>query len=194
MLKGFIQRRTHHLLKAILPESKEFVLLLRKSPLQHALYRNFVMYANSEISSGNTSVFNPLKAFAACSKIWNHPDILAKTLERKREERRKLAQQKDGTDQASDRGPSCSERQQVNSMTSAPTWPSRSHEGTSYPPSACYSQEMTPGHPISTCAPIPGPSNICMDSTPNNTWNSSYCSNSSQPGVNIFESLCVSSR
>uniref|UniRef100_A0A0N4WUL8 Helicase ATP-binding domain-containing protein n=1 Tax=Haemonchus placei TaxID=6290 RepID=A0A0N4WUL8_HAEPC len=95
MLKGFIQRRTHHLLKAILPESKEFVLLLRKSPLQHALYRNFVMYANSEISSGNTSVFNPLKAFAACSKIWNHPDILAKTLERKREERRKAMQQKD---------------------------------------------------------------------------------------------------
>uniref|UniRef100_A0A8L8KM09 Helicase ATP-binding domain-containing protein n=1 Tax=Heligmosomoides polygyrus TaxID=6339 RepID=A0A8L8KM09_HELPZ len=94
MLKGFIQRRTHHLLKAILPESKEFVLLLRKSPLQHALYRNFVMYAKNEISSGNSAVFNPLKAFAACSKIWNHPDILAKTLERKREERRK-AQQKD---------------------------------------------------------------------------------------------------
>ncbi|KJH45445.1 helicase protein [Dictyocaulus viviparus] len=91
MLRGFIQRRTHHLLKAILPEAKEFVLLLRKSPLQHALYRNFVMYANAEISSGNTSVFNPLKAFAACSKIWNHPDILAHTLERKREDKKKWA-------------------------------------------------------------------------------------------------------
>ncbi|VDM59134.1 unnamed protein product [Angiostrongylus costaricensis] len=89
MLKGFIQRRTHHLLKAILPEAKEFVLLLRKSPLQHVLYRNFVMYANAEISSGNSSVFNPLKAFAACSKIWNHPDVLAQTLERKREEKKK---------------------------------------------------------------------------------------------------------
>ncbi|KAK6750928.1 hypothetical protein RB195_002721 [Necator americanus] len=89
MLKGFIQRRTHHLLKAILPENKEFVILLRKSPLQHALYRNFVMYANAEISTGNTSVFNPLKAFAACSKIWNHPDVLAQTLDRKREERKK---------------------------------------------------------------------------------------------------------
>lgn len=86
-------RRTHHLLKAILPENKEFVILLRKSPLQHALYRcdftvymkvsyyfgcdqtltlfrNFVMYANNEISTGNTSVFNPLKAFAACSKVF----------------------------------------------------------------------------------------------------------------------------
>ncbi|KAE9418527.1 hypothetical protein Angca_004286 [Angiostrongylus cantonensis] len=90
MLKGFIQRRTHHLLKAILPEAKEFVLLLRKSPLQHVLYRNFVMYANAEISSGNSSVFNPLKAFAACSKIWNHPDVLAQTLERKREEKKKF--------------------------------------------------------------------------------------------------------
>ncbi|KAJ1365486.1 SNF2 N-terminal domain [Parelaphostrongylus tenuis] len=71
MLKGFIQRRTHHLLKAVLPEAKEFVLLLRKSPLQHILYRNFVMYANAEISSGNSIVFNPLKAFAACSKREN---------------------------------------------------------------------------------------------------------------------------
>ncbi|VDK80215.1 unnamed protein product [Cylicostephanus goldi] len=98
MLKGFIQRylqnytyigRTHHLLKAILPESKEYVLLLRKSPLQHALYRNFVMYANTEISTGNTTVFNPLKAFAACSKIWNHPDILAQTLEKRRDDKKK---------------------------------------------------------------------------------------------------------
>ncbi|CAJ0604005.1 unnamed protein product [Cylicocyclus nassatus] len=118
MLKGFIQRRTHHLLKAILPESKEFVLLLRKSPLQHALYRNFVMYANTEISTGNTTVFNPLKAFAACSKIWNHPDILAQTLEKRREEKKKYKD--DGFMDAEPRT-----QFMPSSTMSSPYWPSQ---------------------------------------------------------------------
>ncbi|KAK6016615.1 SNF2 family protein, partial [Ostertagia ostertagi] len=166
------------------PESKEFVLLLRKSPLQHALYRNFVMYANSEISSGNTSVFNPLKAFAACSKIWNHPDILAKTLERKREERRRTAQQKEANDQASDRIPSYSERDQAHNMTSASSW--QSHEGPGYPCSASYGQDMTSGHSTNACSSIPGPS---YSTAPNNTWNSTYSSNSGQTGPSAGPSI-----
>nr|CDJ84646.1 SNF2-related and DNA RNA helicase domain containing protein [Haemonchus contortus] len=183
MLKGFIQRRTHHLLKAILPESKEFVLLLRKSPLQHALYRNFVMYANSEISSGNTSVFNPLKAFAACSKIWNHPDILAKTLERKREERRKAMQQKDANDQACERVPSLPEREQYQPTGNASTWPSHSHEGSGYLPSTSYGHAMP-----TTCASAPGPSYSSMAFTSNNTWNSTYPPKSDTPS-NLEQAL-----
>uniref|UniRef100_A0A8R1HQ66 Helicase ATP-binding domain-containing protein n=1 Tax=Caenorhabditis japonica TaxID=281687 RepID=A0A8R1HQ66_CAEJA len=82
LVKGFVQRRTHHLLKKILPESKEYVLLLRKSQIQRMLYRNFVLYAKSEIAKGNGDcTFNPLMAFSACSKFWNHPDILYRLVE-----------------------------------------------------------------------------------------------------------------
>ncbi|PAV77817.1 hypothetical protein WR25_01372 [Diploscapter pachys] len=84
-LKGFVQRRTHNLLKKILPLNKEFVVLLRKSPVQKELYKKFLIYAGDELTQGNAT-FNPLKAFAACTKIWNHPDILAKTLQKRREE------------------------------------------------------------------------------------------------------------
>ncbi|CAO4378493.1 unnamed protein product [Caenorhabditis nigoni] len=94
LVKGFVQRRTHHLLKKILPESKEYVLLLRKSQIQRQLYRNFVLWARDEISMNGDAVFNPLMAFSACSKIWNHPDILFKVVERKRrlEEEKKQAE------------------------------------------------------------------------------------------------------
>uniref|UniRef100_A0A914WS86 Uncharacterized protein n=1 Tax=Plectus sambesii TaxID=2011161 RepID=A0A914WS86_9BILA len=80
MLKGFVHRRTHHLLRQILPKNLEYVLLLRKSAIQHELYRRFVIYCQSEMDCGDVSVFNPLKAFAACCKIWNHPDILHNVL------------------------------------------------------------------------------------------------------------------
>ncbi|KAK5979049.1 Helicase ARIP4 [Trichostrongylus colubriformis] len=184
MLKGFIQRRTHHLLKAILPESKEFVLLLRKSPLQHALYRNFVMYANSEISSGNTSVFNPLKAFAACSKIWNHPDILAKTLERKREERRKSSQQKDGNEEADDRIPSYLE--QAPNMANASPWQFQPHEGTSHFPSRGFSHAVTSRNPSMACTPIPGPS---YSGASSNAWSSTYPPTTAQSGSSAVPSI-----
>ncbi|CAJ0952236.1 unnamed protein product, partial [Mesorhabditis belari] len=84
-LRGFVQRRTHSLLKEILPECREYVLYLRKSPIQHALYKAFILYAQQEIDTGNTGTFNPLKAFAACSKIWNHPDVLYSWLQRRKE-------------------------------------------------------------------------------------------------------------
>uniref|UniRef100_A0A915PBJ3 Uncharacterized protein n=1 Tax=Setaria digitata TaxID=48799 RepID=A0A915PBJ3_9BILA len=86
LLKGFVQRRTHHLLKNILPPSYEFVVLLRKSPIQRILYRAFLQYAQNEISISGTAVFNPLKAFAVCSKIWNHPDILYEVFQKRKTE------------------------------------------------------------------------------------------------------------
>nr|CRZ23838.1 BMA-RAD-26 [Brugia malayi] len=84
LLKGFVQRRTHHLLKNTLPPSSEFVILLRKSPVQRMLYRAFLQYAQNEISVSGTAVFNPLKAFAVCSKIWNHPDILYEVFQKRK--------------------------------------------------------------------------------------------------------------
>uniref|UniRef100_A0A158Q801 Helicase ARIP4 n=1 Tax=Elaeophora elaphi TaxID=1147741 RepID=A0A158Q801_9BILA len=86
LLKGFVQRRTHHLMKNILPPNYEFVVLLRKSPIQRMLYRAFLQYAQNEISVSGTSVFNPLKAFAVCSKIWNHPDILYEVFQKRKAE------------------------------------------------------------------------------------------------------------
>uniref|UniRef100_A0A183CEG4 Helicase ATP-binding domain-containing protein n=1 Tax=Globodera pallida TaxID=36090 RepID=A0A183CEG4_GLOPA len=81
MLRGFVQRRSQHLLKKILPESREFIVLLRKSELQHSLYRAFHHFACGQINAGESS-FNPLKAFAICMKIVNHPDMLLAALKK----------------------------------------------------------------------------------------------------------------
>ncbi|EYC11148.1 hypothetical protein Y032_0052g2248 [Ancylostoma ceylanicum] len=182
MLKGFIQRRTHHLLKAILPENKEFVILLRKSPLQHALYRNFVMYANTEISTGNTSVFNPLKAFAACSKIWNHPDVLAQTLERKREEKKKNASDaNDGVEQKSDQP----EHMQHPSFPNHFGWMTQAYGSPSTFPSTSYSSPVTTANAPSQCSSLPGPSYGTHVATSNcgSMWNNMGATASSQTGT-----------
>lgn len=88
MLKGFVQRysplhvvqfcitpttilcfrRSQHILKKILPENREYVLMLRKSPIQRALYKAFVDYARRESDIRGTN-FNPIKAYHACSKV-----------------------------------------------------------------------------------------------------------------------------
>ena len=71
LVKGFVQRRSHAVLRTSLPHKEEHVLLLRMTSLQRALYRHYM----SDLVQ-NKSVSNPLKAFAICCKIWNHPDIL----------------------------------------------------------------------------------------------------------------------
>ena len=71
LVKGFVQRRSHAVLRTSLPHKEEHVLLLRMTTLQRALYRHYM----SDLVQ-NKSVSNPLKAFAICCKIWNHPDIL----------------------------------------------------------------------------------------------------------------------
>uniref|UniRef100_A0A1I7S3T7 Helicase ARIP4 n=2 Tax=Bursaphelenchus xylophilus TaxID=6326 RepID=A0A1I7S3T7_BURXY len=77
-LKGFVQRRTQHILKKILPESREYVVVLRKSEVQKELYKKFLLFVKSQIDVKDTCFYNPLKAYAICSKIWNHPDLLFK--------------------------------------------------------------------------------------------------------------------
>ena len=91
LLKGFVQRRSHRILQVIvllsqrtcsqinestiaqvsLPPKYEHVFLLRLMPVQRRLYRRFM----SDLKE-NGNVGNPLKAFAVCCKIWNHPDVL----------------------------------------------------------------------------------------------------------------------
>merc|ERR1719495_2633193 len=70
-LKGFVQRRGHIVLKNSLPNKTEHVLFVRMTEIQRKLYSRFM-----EELITNRCVSNPLKAFAVCCKIWNHPDVL----------------------------------------------------------------------------------------------------------------------
>ncbi|XP_034027632.1 helicase ARIP4-like isoform X2 [Thalassophryne amazonica] len=81
LLEGFVQRRGHDVLRDQLPPKKEHVILMRLSPLQRALYKEFM---NRFREAGNSGwlALNPLKAFCVCCKIWNHPDILHETLQK----------------------------------------------------------------------------------------------------------------
>lgn len=75
LLVGFVQRRSHTVLQQSLPEKQEFVILTRMTDLQKQLYDTFM---NDIVRTKN--VPNPLKAFAVCCKIWNHPDVLYDTM------------------------------------------------------------------------------------------------------------------
>lgn len=61
-----------------LPEKLEYVILIRMTAFQRKLYNTFM---NEVIRS--KKVQNPLKAFAVCCKIWNHPDILYNFLKKR---------------------------------------------------------------------------------------------------------------
>ncbi|KAJ9600700.1 hypothetical protein L9F63_026162 [Diploptera punctata] len=71
LLEGFVQRRSHSVLQVTLPQKEEYVLLLRMTTFQRKLYDTFM---NEVVRT--KAVPNPLKAFAVCCKIWNHPDVL----------------------------------------------------------------------------------------------------------------------
>merc|ERR550532_1442150 len=77
-LKGFVQRRGHIVLKHSLPAKTEHVLFVRMTDIQRKLYKRFM-----EELIDNRCVSNPLKAFAVCCKIWNHPDVLYNFLKKK---------------------------------------------------------------------------------------------------------------
>ncbi|XP_017266885.1 helicase ARIP4 isoform X2 [Kryptolebias marmoratus] len=81
LLEGFVQRRGHDVLRDQLPSKQEHVILVRLSPLQRALYTEFM---NRFREAGNTGwlSLNPLKAFCVCCKIWNHPDVLYEALQK----------------------------------------------------------------------------------------------------------------
>ncbi|KAM6930106.1 helicase ARIP4-like [Lycodopsis pacificus] len=81
LLEGFVQRRGHDVLKDQLPSKEEHVILVRLSPLQRALYTEFMNRFREAGNSGWLSL-NPLKAFCICCKIWNHPDVLYEALQK----------------------------------------------------------------------------------------------------------------
>nr|XP_018911323.1 PREDICTED: uncharacterized protein LOC109040022 isoform X1 [Bemisia tabaci]XP_018911324.1 PREDICTED: uncharacterized protein LOC109040022 isoform X1 [Bemisia tabaci] len=80
LLEGFVQRRSHSVLQQALPQKEEYILLVRMTPFQRKLYETFM---NEVVRI--KAVPNPLKAFAVCCKIWNHPDILYNFLKKKEE-------------------------------------------------------------------------------------------------------------
>ncbi|KAK3585833.1 hypothetical protein CHS0354_038358 [Potamilus streckersoni] len=83
LLEGFIQRRGHTVLQAALPPKQEYVFLVKMSPIQRALYKH-LMESISDTSLCAWANNNPLKAFAVCCKIWNHPDILYEVTTKKK--------------------------------------------------------------------------------------------------------------
>ncbi|XP_060078469.1 helicase ARIP4-like [Ylistrum balloti] len=81
LLEGFVQRRGHTVLQQALPQKQEFVFLIRMSPIQRALYKTFLESVVENFTAASAwSNHNPLRAFATCCKIWNHPDVLHKLL------------------------------------------------------------------------------------------------------------------
>ncbi|CAJ1050707.1 helicase ARIP4 [Xyrichtys novacula] len=81
LLEGFVQRRGHDVLQDQLPTKEEHVILVRLSPIQRALYTEFMKRFREAGNSGWLGL-NPLKAFCVCCKIWNHPDVLFEALEK----------------------------------------------------------------------------------------------------------------
>nr|XP_023676773.1 helicase ARIP4 isoform X2 [Paramormyrops kingsleyae] len=81
LLEGFVQRRGHDVLRCQLPSKQEHVVLVRLSPIQRALYTEFMNRFREAGNSGWLSL-NPLKAFCVCCKIWNHPDVLYEALQK----------------------------------------------------------------------------------------------------------------
>jgi RAD54-like protein 2 len=81
LLEGFVQRRSHAVLHNVLPEKQEWVFLLKMTPVQYRLYKEFMQYLSDNNEGQNGA--NPIKAFAVCCKIWNHPDALYNVVRKK---------------------------------------------------------------------------------------------------------------
>ena len=75
LLEGFVQRRGHDVFICSLPKKYEFIIQIKLSPVQKELYLTF-MQAIGAMNPGEKT--NPLRTFAICCKIWNHPDVLYK--------------------------------------------------------------------------------------------------------------------
>ncbi|KAG7166244.1 Helicase ARIP4-like, partial [Homarus americanus] len=73
-----LMRRGHTVLANTLPKKEEHVLLCRMTEIQRKLYSTFM----TELAA-TKAMANPLKAFAICCKIWNHPDVLYNFVQKK---------------------------------------------------------------------------------------------------------------
>lgn len=71
LLSGFVQRRSHAVLKASLPPKQEVVLMVRMSPLQRRLYTalmNYISTTSNSYGSGLPTA-NTLQTYALCCKV-----------------------------------------------------------------------------------------------------------------------------
>uniref|UniRef100_A0A1I7Z6E3 Helicase ARIP4 n=1 Tax=Steinernema glaseri TaxID=37863 RepID=A0A1I7Z6E3_9BILA len=127
LLRPFVQRRGPTLLKKSLPPCVEYVLYARKSPIQQALYRQYVHRTMYEMNKEATT-FNPLKAFAICCKIWNHPDLLKDAADgQKKRSRKELEDKKNNAN-----GATAGLIKQSNNKKESPSSRSSSLLGTHY--------------------------------------------------------------
>ncbi|CAG2167179.1 unnamed protein product, partial [Oppiella nova] len=83
-VKGFVQRRSHEVLKTTLPKKREFVLMCRMTHIQKRLMQALIDKAIEDPEAigrvkGKLSV---LTLFSICTKIWNHPDIIYEIIDR----------------------------------------------------------------------------------------------------------------
>ncbi|CAG2162948.1 unnamed protein product, partial [Oppiella nova] len=83
-VKGFVQRRSHEVLKTTLPVKREFVLMCRMTNMQKRLMQALIDKAIEDPEAigrvkGKLSV---LTLFSICTKIWNHPDIIHEVIDR----------------------------------------------------------------------------------------------------------------
>lgn len=72
LLNGFVQRRSHAVLKASLPPKQEVVLLIKMSPLQRRLYSTLMKLigaCNVGHYSSFTTQSNTLRTYALCCKV-----------------------------------------------------------------------------------------------------------------------------
>ena len=110
LLEGFVQRRSHVVLQSALPFKEEWVFLLKMTPVQYTLYKEFISYLKEEHRDKNSDrdgspTANPIKAFAVCCKIWNHPDALYNVVKKKEDVLRDLdLDDLDGPDEGPKKG------------------------------------------------------------------------------------------
>lgn len=67
-------RRGHDVLRDQLPSKEEHVMLVRLSPIQRALYTEFMNRFREAGTSGWLGL-NPLKAFCVCCKVGPPPSL-----------------------------------------------------------------------------------------------------------------------
>ena len=79
IIKNFVHRRTHSIFLKALPKKREYVIHCTLSPVQASVYTHFVEATKGGTASGITDQ-GVIGAYAFLAKIWNHPDVLRRTV------------------------------------------------------------------------------------------------------------------
>jgi hypothetical protein len=77
-LDGCVQRKDYEIIRPLLPSKNEYVLLIRLSPKQIALYENYLLNQRG-INNTNIGKIQNIQLFAdfnVLSRIWTHPWVL----------------------------------------------------------------------------------------------------------------------